>query len=121
MKKIERREDGKQVISKYGYDDGKQALEAYVSLTEEQRSEMAVVYQEAFGGHPWYEVFKCNGCEEFTRTDDACSHCGGNSFSEAYPIDWLVNEHSGGFDHPGTRRPNDWFYYRRSHQIRAVD
>ncbi len=93
MKRVEINEVEGQVISRYDYGNGEQALEAYVSLTEKQRSEMAVVYQEAFGGYPWYEVFKCNGCEEFVRTDVACSHCGGNSFSEAYPIEWLMNEY----------------------------
>lgn len=93
MKKIEVREGESQVFSTYSYENAGQALEAYQTLSDEQKLAMAGVYQEAFGGSPWYEVFKCNSCEEFARTNDACSHCGGNSFSEAYPIGWLVSDY----------------------------
>lgn len=93
MSRIEKKESDGQVFSTYSYENAEQALEAYESLSDEQRLAMARVYQEAFGGYPWYEVFKCNGCEEFTRTNEACSHCGSSSFSEAYPIEWLVSEY----------------------------
>lgn len=93
MGRIEKKESDGRVFSMYGYENPKQASGVYASLTHEQKLAMAKVYQEAFGGYPWYEVFKCNGCEEFVPTNDTCSHCGGNSFSEAYPIEWLVNEY----------------------------
>lgn len=93
MKRVESREGEGRVFSTYTYENGDQALEAYAALTDEQRLAMAKVYQEAFGGYPWFEVFKCNQCDEFTKTNDSCSHCGGASFSEAYPLEWLVNEY----------------------------
>jgi len=93
MKRVENKEGDGSVFSTYSYENAEQAFEAYELLSSEQKLAMAKVYQEAFGGYPWYEVFKCSGCEEFARTDDACNHCGGNSFSEAYPVDWLVNEY----------------------------
>lgn len=93
MKKIEFREGENIFFDTYSYESQKEALEAYASLTNEQRSGMAKVYQEAFGGYPWFEVYRCNKCDEFTKTNDSCEHCGNTSFSEAYPIDWLMNEY----------------------------
>ncbi len=93
MKRVERREDSNQVFSTYNYENAEQALDAYVSLSIEQRMEMAKVYQEAFGGYPWFEVYRCNKCDEFVKTSDTCAHCGSTSFSEAYPLDWLMNEY----------------------------
>lgn len=93
MKSIEIKEVDTRIFSTYSYGNKDEALEAYSSLTEEQRFAMARVYQEAFGGYPWFEVFRCNQCDEFTKTDDSCLHCGSDSFSQAYPLDWLTTEY----------------------------
>lgn len=92
MKSVEAREEGR-LFSTYSYETSEQALEAYASFMPEKRSEMARVYQEAFGGYPWFEVFRCTKCDEFTKTNDACPHCGGTNFAEAYPVEWLMEEY----------------------------
>ncbi len=93
MKSVERKEVDNRVFYTYTYENKASAIEAYVSLTDNQRFAMARVYQEAFGGYPWYEVFKCNSCDEFTKTNDLCPHCQSVNFSEAYPLGWLVDEY----------------------------
>ncbi len=93
MKNVETREGESALFNCYSYETPEEALESYTSLSDEQRLGMAKVYQEAFGGYPWFESFRCNKCDEFTKTDGVCAHCGGDSFSEAYPLDWLVSEY----------------------------
>lgn len=93
MERIKSKENETQTFSKYIYEDKSEALEAYNLLTDAEKLAMANVYREAFGGYPWYEVFKCNSCDEFAKTTDPCGHCGNSSFSEAYPIESLVHEY----------------------------
>lgn len=78
---------------RYEYKDASGALDTYALLTDKQKAGMATVYQKAFGGYPWYEVFKCDQCEEFSKTQEQCVHCGGSHFSEAYPLQELVNDY----------------------------
>jgi hypothetical protein len=70
-----------------------QALAVLKALDRDVRLAMAVVYRDAFGGKPWYERYACTACGEYSKENRACLKCGGSEFSEAYPVEWLINEY----------------------------
>lgn len=80
-------------VETFTYANPEEALKYYNGLSEVVKGQMADVYREAFGGDPWYEVFACNGCGNFTRFDGVCPHCQGTSFGEAYPKGDLVENY----------------------------
>lgn len=53
--------------------------------------DIALVFAEVFAGYPWYEVFKCNGCDSYFDSDvvlgQLCACCGKDYTSIAYPLD----------------------------------
>ena len=61
-------------------------------FTKEQQRQMAKVYQQAFGGEPWYEKYTCNVCRIFTAEFGECPNCG-RQLEEAYPTEWLITEY----------------------------
>lgn len=63
------------------------------AINTNDKLQMAQIYQEAFAGPPWFEVFQCSSCGNFAKEAISCSYCGKNSFSEAYPIQTLINEY----------------------------
>lgn len=75
---------------KYIYRSEDEALGVYSVLPRDTKIQMAQVYQEAFGGPPWFERFRCNACDNFSPAADCCPTCQGTSLREAYPIEELV-------------------------------
>lgn len=75
------------------YDSSRDAFQNLMSLNIGIRSQMAQTYKDAFGGYPWFEVFQCSKCGNYSPEDSNCTYCGGVDFSEAYPIQDLVNNY----------------------------
>lgn len=75
------------------YHSPQDALERLLSLSLTVREQMAQVYKDAFGGYPWYEVYQCTGCGNYSPTDENCAHCQGTEFSDAYHIEELMNKY----------------------------
>lgn len=77
----------------YEYSDQNGAFETISLLRLQVKEQMARVYKEAFEGYPWYEVYQCRDCENYSPQNDVCRYCEGSNFSEAYPIEWLVKDY----------------------------
>lgn len=77
----------------FEYSSAAEAIGVFEALDEQAKLEMAEVYREAFGGYPWYEVYACKNCGNFSRETTPCSSCQSSDFGEAYPTDWLIDEY----------------------------
>jgi hypothetical protein len=78
-------------ISLIDYKTPVDALVRYEGLPLPIKEQMARVYQEAFGGKPWYENCSCPSCGTFEKST-TCSRCGAPDLPPAYPTGELVNE-----------------------------
>lgn len=70
-----------------------EAVGVFKGLDDQTKLAMAQVYREAFGGYPWYEIFACKGCGEFSKETVPCKNCQSTEFGEAYPTEWLIGEY----------------------------
>lgn len=77
----------------FEYSSAAEAIGVFEALDEQAKLEMAEVYREAFGGPPWYEIFACKNCGNFTKEAIVCGNCQATEFGEAYPIEWLIKEY----------------------------
>lgn len=97
MKEIKEIEaPGAEIIS-LDFKTPKEAAEAYLSLPQSLKADMAEIYRAAFGGAPWYEKYKCEGTPECGFLQEPfCPVCKNDkAVSEAYPKDWLINTYFG--------------------------
>jgi hypothetical protein len=69
------------------------AKKIFKSINAPDKMQMAQIYQEAFAGPPWFEVYQCSNCGNFAKEATICGYCSKSSFSEAYPIQTLINEY----------------------------
>lgn len=76
-------------ISAYRYNSQEEANILFEQLADQIKMDMAFVYQEAFGGPPWFEKFACSSCDAFLPVD-TCPACGNASLPPAYPIEQLI-------------------------------
>lgn len=79
-----------QKIDKFTYSSKDKALEVYTNFSTATKEQMASVYQNAFGGEPWYERFVCLTCDKYSKSAD-CISCKSSDLPEAYPSEELVN------------------------------
>lgn len=77
----------------FRYENQSQAAKVYESLDRETKQQMARVYQEAFGGYPWFEAFRCQNCGSFAADREKCKKCGQTDLGEAYPTADLVESY----------------------------
>lgn len=95
-KSPERREEVMQNMISYEshrYASVQGAKKIFGTIKAEDKMQMAQIYQEAFAGPPWFEVYQCSSCGNFAKEAGICGYCGEGSFSEAYPIQTLINEY----------------------------
>ena len=69
--------------------DREDAALLYEDMSSQNKSEMAISYQEAFAGPPWYEAYVCNGCGSFSKDPGVCGNCKEHQLTRAYPIKML--------------------------------
>ncbi|MBA3724562.1 MAG: hypothetical protein H0W89_06805 [Candidatus Levybacteria bacterium] len=78
-------------LDKFTYTSCDEASDVFDSFSDTQKGQMATVYQNAFGGEPWYEKFACLSCGAYAA-GSSCPTCWKEDLPEAYPMDALVNE-----------------------------
>lgn len=74
----------------YRYRTEDEALRVFDGISIQKKEEMANVYQQAFGGYPWYERSICPNCQLFSK-ENICANCGTDNLPEAYPRDQLIS------------------------------
>ncbi len=75
------------------FEDKLKAQKAYEGIPLVQKQGMAKVYQDAFGGYPWYERYQCSRCGAYQKDPGNCPSCGDAVTREAYPRDELVKNY----------------------------
>lgn len=80
-------------FTQYIYESAEEARQIYGALPEGTKYQMADVYQQAFGGAPWFERFKCGDCGDFSQSEACCPGCNSANLSEAYPVEELVRDY----------------------------
>lgn len=79
-------------FKKYTYNSADEAARVYKSLEPETKFNMAKVYQEAFGGYPWFEIWACVKCGDFAKENSTCPKCGSTVFKAAYSTEELIEQ-----------------------------
>lgn len=85
--------EGEITYQKAEHSSPSDAFQNLMALKIEVRTQMAQIYKDAFGGYPWFEVFICSKCSNFSPQDAECPYCGGADFSEAYPLEDLIENY----------------------------
>lgn len=67
--------------------------------------QIALLYSEVFGGHPWYEIYKCNSCESYfgqdTQLGQPCTCCASDYTTQAFPQNEIILMVENLFQNPG--------------------
>lgn len=79
-------------LEKFTYRSPSEATTMYREFSLQQKEEMTTVYQNAFGGEPWYERFACPSCGAFS-SGNSCIQCTRTNLPEAYPKDDLIEQY----------------------------